>query len=70
MTITLTTTKNQNNSYNNSETNLNLGDRENKLKQAYNLSKDEVLYMKKIDMKQEEMKIPKVEFDVYCKLLS
>ena len=68
ISITLTTTKNQNNSLNNTETNLNLGDCENKLKDAYNLSKDEILYIKKIEMKQEDMKIPKVEYDIYSKL--
>ena len=29
---------------------------------------DEKLYMKKIDVFQEGMKIPKIEYDIYCKL--
>ena len=68
MTITLTTSDNQKNNSNNNVTTIDLGDCEDILRKAYNISKDKKLYMKKIDMMQEGMKIPKVEYDVYCKL--
>ena len=68
MTITLTTTKNQKNDENNNVTTINLGDCERILKEAYNISDNETLFMKKIDVQQEGMMIPKIEFDVYYKL--
>ena len=70
MIITLTTVDNQKNENknNNNMTNINLGDCENILREIYNISSDKKLYMKKIEIQQEGMKIPKVEFDVYCKL--
>ena len=70
MIITLTTTDNQKNSSNNNnnETTIDLGECENQLREAYKISKDNKLFMKKIDVIQEGMKIPKVEYDVYCKL--
>ena len=49
-------------------TTINLGKCENLLKNFYNLSNNETLYMKKIEVVQDGMKIPKVEFDVYSKL--
>ena len=68
ITITLTTTDNQKNNKNSNVTIINLGDCEILLRKEYNLSKNETLYIKKIDIKQEGMKIPKVEYEVYCKL--
>ena len=69
MTITITTTENQkNNSENNNITVIDLGECETELRKFYNISNGKLIYMKKIDVIQEEMKIPKVEFDVYCKL--
>ena len=68
MIIILTTTENQKNNENVNLTIIELGDCERNLKQFYNLSKNETLYMKKIDVKQEGMKIPKIEYDVYSKL--
>jgi len=68
MLITLTTTENQNNNENVNLTKIVLGDCEMNLKRFYNLSKNETIYMKKMDIKQEGMKIPKIEYDVYCKL--
>ena len=49
-------------------TSLDLGECENKLRNYYNISDDKLLYIKKIDVVQKGMKIPKVECDVYCKL--
>ena len=70
MKITLTTTDNQKNNSNNNETTIYLGECEDLLRKAYNISENEVLYMKKIDVIQKGLKIPKVEYDVYCKLNS
>ena len=49
-------------------TNINLGECELLLGNFYNLTNNETLYMKIIEIIQEGMKIPKVEFDIYCKL--
>ena len=70
MTITLTTTQNQKNktNENNNLTLLDLGDCEKDLRDFYNISEDILLYIKKSDIIQEGMKIPKIEYNVYCKL--
>ena len=69
MTVTLTSTKNQKNVENNgNETTINLRDCERVLKEVYNISENETLFIKKIDVLEEGMKIPKVEFEVYHKL--
>ena len=64
----MSTTDNQKNNKNSNVTSLNLGNCEILLRNTYNLSQNETLYVKKIDIKQEGMKIPKVEYDIYCKL--
>ena len=68
MTITFTTIQNQKNNINNNITTIDLGKCEEILRKSYNISENETLYMKKIDIFQEKMKIPKLEYDVYCKL--
>ena len=68
MTITLTTSENQKNNINNNKTSIDLGDCEIELRRYYNISNDKKLYMKKIDIEQSGYKIPKVEYDIYCKL--
>ena len=69
ITITLTTSKNQKNDINNGNvTAIDLSECENKLREAYNISPNEELYMKIIDVKQQGMKIPKIEYEVYSKL--
>ena len=60
--ITLTTVEYQKNYVNNNMTNVNLGKCEDKLMEVYNIEKDKILYMKKIDSYQEGWKIPKTEF--------
>ena len=47
MTITFTTTENQKNNKNDNMTSIDLGDCELSLRKYYNISKNEVLYMKK-----------------------
>ena len=68
MTVTFTTTQNQKNNLNNNMTSIDLGECEILLRKYYNLTDNDTLYMKKLDIIQEGLKIPKVEFDVYCKL--
>ena len=68
MIITLTTSQNQKNSINDNMTIIDLGECEKVFRNYYNLSNNELLYIKKIDIKQEGMNIPKVEYDIYSKL--
>ena len=70
MQITLTTTEIQRNNYNknnNNSTSIDLGECETLLRKENNISDEELLYMRKIDVYQEGMQIPKVEFDIYYK---
>ena len=66
--ITLTTTDNQKNNLNINKTTIDIGDCEYKLKDAYNISYNDSLYIIKIDVNEEGMKIPKVEYEVYYPL--
>ena len=67
--ITLTTIDNQkNNSKNDNTTNIDLSECERILRDIYNISDDEKIYMLKKDVEQTGMKIPKIEYDVYYKL--
>ena len=68
MTVTLSTTDNQKININDNSTKVDLGECETLLRKAYSISQDKKIYIKKIDVVQEGMKIPKVEYDVYCKL--
>ena len=65
--VIYTTTLNQKNNLNNNWTNIDLGDCEISLRQKYNIS-DDVLYIKILEITQEGMKIPKVEYDIYSKI--
>ena len=47
---------------------INLGDCEQKLKEKYNTPKNENLYIIKIDINLEGMKIPKIEYEVFYQL--
>ena len=65
--ITLTTTKTQKNNYDNNINNLTsiyMGDCETLLREENGIPDDELLYMRKIDVYQEQMRIPKVEFEI------
>ena len=55
-------------SVNENITTIDLGECENLLRDYYNISKNITLYIKKIEVVQEGMKIPEIEYDVYCKL--
>jgi len=68
--ITLTTTKTQKNNYDNNINNLTsiyMGDCETLLREENGIPDNELLYMRKIDVYQEQMRIPKVEFEIYYK---
>ena len=70
LTITLTTTENQKkpNSENGKTTTIDLGECEDLLRQVYNISDDQKIFIKKIDVIQDGYKIPYVKYDVYSKL--
>ena len=68
MLVILTTTLNQKNNINNNKTLINLEECEYLLRKFYNISDNETLYIKKIDVIQKGMKIPKIEYDIYSKL--
>ena len=65
--ITLTTSENQKNQIDNNMTIIDLGDCEDLLRENYNITTGK-LYMKKIDIIQDGMKIPKIEYEIYGKL--
>ena len=65
--IVLTTTENQKNNKNENMTYIDLGQCESLLRDFYNIT-DDKLYMKKIDIIQDDMKIPKIEYAVYSRL--
>ena len=66
--IIFTTLNNQINNINiNNITAIDLRECEILLRNSYNLSVNESLYIKKLDIIQEGMKIPKIEYDVYIK---
>ena len=67
-TITITTTENQKNEKSSNSTTIDLGDCENKIKDEYNISRDKSLYILKIDVKQESIKIPKIAYEIYYPL--
>ena len=68
MTVTFTTSENQKNNINKNSTSIDLGECETLLRNFYNISSNETLYIKKIDIVQEGTKALQVEYDVYCKL--
>ena len=66
--ITMTSTQNQRNNININTTKIDLGECETLIRNFYNLSDNDVLYVKKIDIFQEGLKTLKVEYEVYSKL--
>ena len=66
--ITFTSVQNQDNNKFNNITSIHLGDCENSLRSHYNISDNETIYILKLDVEQDGMKIPKIEFKVYSKL--
>ena len=66
VTYTLTSTKNQKYNRYNNETTINLNKCEEKLKEEYNISSNDFLYILKVDTNIDNM--PKVEYEVYYPL--
>ena len=66
--IILGTTKNSKKSTDNNITKIDLGECETLLRNYYNISSNELLYLKQIEVEQEGMNIKKVEYDVFSKL--
>ena len=67
-TIVLTSTINQKNNEDKNYVSMDLGECENILKNNYNISKNNSLYILQIISEEEGMKIPKVEYEVYYPL--
>ena len=68
MTITLTNIENQKNNIDSNMSTIDLGDCEDLLRIHYNLTDNQTIYMKKIDIIQDGMKAKKIEYNVYSKL--
>ena len=68
VTITLTTSDNMKKSINFNMSKIYLDECESTLRSYYNISTNETLYIKKLDIVQPGMKIPKIEYDIYSKL--
>ena len=66
--VIITTTENQKNNIDSNTTTIDLGECENSLRQSYNLLDNETVYIKMLEIYQEGMRIPKVEYDIYAKL--
>ena len=64
-TYTFTTSENQNNNENNNITTIKLGDCENKLRFYYDIPEQIPLLIFKIDVYEEGLKFPKIEYEVY-----
>jgi len=67
-TIILTSTANQKNNEDENYISMVLGECENILKNNYNISSNDSLYILQVIIKEEGMKIPKVEYEVYYPL--
>ena len=70
ITLTITKTDSQKNEIN-SKTNtssINLGKCEQKIKYLYNISKNDSLYILKMEIKQDGYKIPKLQYEAYYPL--
>ena len=66
--VTFTTAENQKNNTKDNITRINLGDCETLLREHYNISNNKNLYIKKLDIIQENLTIPKLEYDIYSRL--
>ena len=64
----MTNTYNQKNKINKNKTTIDLGECESKLIEHYNISKNASLYILKLDSKEEGMKIPKIEYEIFYPL--
>ena len=67
MNLTLTTLQNQNNNSYHNMTKIDLGQCESSLREVYKIPNN-TLFIKKVEVFEKGMKIPKIEFDIYCNL--
>ena len=67
MNLTLTTLQNQNNNSYHNTTKIDLGKCESSLREVYKIPNN-TLFLKKVEVFEKGMKIPKIEFDIYCNL--
>ena len=65
--VILTTSENQKKNLDGNMTSIDLGGCEHSLRQSYNLPNDSVLYIKMLEIFQEGMRIPKIEYNLYSK---
>ena len=63
--IILTTNNNQKKYINKNITLIDLLDCETSIRNHYNISDNDILFIKKIEVIQDKMKIPKIEYDIY-----
>ena len=68
MIITLTNYENQKNNIETNMSTIDLGNCEKLLRNYYNLTNNQTIYIKKIDVIQERMKAKKVEYNIYSKI--
>jgi len=68
--ITFSSTLNKKNNVHKNKTSINLGGCETKLKNNYNISLNNSLYIFKIDKTIPGMKIPKIEYEIYYPLFN
>ena len=66
--ISLASTDKEKDNQKENKTSINLGDCEDKLKEAYKIPKNNSLYILKIQLEENGMKIPKIEYEVYYPL--
>jgi hypothetical protein len=67
MNLTLSTIENQNNNSYHNMTKIDLGQCESSLREVYKILNN-TLFLKKVEVAQNGIKIPKIEFDIYCNL--
>ena len=68
LTVILSSTLNQKINVDEKNISMNLGECENKIKDNYNISYNDSLYILQIISEEEGMKIPKIEYEVYYPL--
>ena len=68
MKISITSTENQKINKNKNISIINLGECENKIKEEYNIPNNESLLIYKLDILKSEMKVPRIEYEVYYPL--
>ena len=68
--FSFTSTNKQNNLSNDNKVSINFGKCEKILKDFYNISYNDSLYIYKVEVKLSDIKIPKIEYEVYYPLFN